>query len=55
MRDSMVKEPGIIYVITQPFCCCITYETRFRPVIYVLLPSYCIQQTIKRNESLERM
>ena len=50
MRDSRIKEPNVIYVITQPFCCYVKYTTHDLDQSYVLLSSYSIQQTIKRNE-----
>ena len=59
MGDSTIKEPSVIHVITQPFTTLRNlllyniYDLWFRPVSYVLLSPYCIQQTIKRNESLE--
>ena len=52
MRDSRIKEPSGIYAITQTFYRCIIHRTL---VSYVLLSSYRIHQTIKRNESLECM
>ena len=42
MRDSRIKDPSVIYVITQPFCCCIIYAThdldqQVTPIFVVLL------------------
>ena len=51
MHDSRIENPSVIYLVMQPFYCCIIYVTRDSDqwVTYICLPFVSSKQSKEMN------